>query len=131
MAPFYDFMGNMTRARFAQLEQLFAETEEYELVNAKAMGGLAWVKCRKEGYSCPALFEEVGLIGFSGLHYGANDSCKKTELVVCTHCMFLSYCIIQMFASQWHFQMLSMPFLYRRSDYASQMAHYLSFLPVI
>ena len=78
---FYDFMGNMTRARFAELDDLFAETEDYELVNAKTMGGLAWIKC-KEGYSCPGLFAEVGLIGSSGLYFGANDSCEFIEACV-------------------------------------------------
>ena len=51
--------------------------DEYELVNAKTMGGLAWIHCKKMGYSCPALFTEIGLQGNSGLHYGANDSCKN------------------------------------------------------
>ena len=75
-------MGNMNRQRFAELETMFMGNDEYELVNAKTMGGLAWIHCKKMGYSCPALFAEIGLQGFSGLYFGANDSCKKrVELI--------------------------------------------------
>lgn len=64
-------MRNMTQVRFGELDEIFAEMKDYELVNAKEMGGLSWIRC-KERHSCPGLFAEVGLMGSSGLYFGAN-----------------------------------------------------------
>ncbi|XP_062501202.1 uncharacterized protein LOC134178353 [Corticium candelabrum] len=102
LPPFYDFMGNMTRQRFAELETLFMGNDEYELVNAKTMGGLAWIHCKKMGYSCPALFTEIGLQGNSGLHYGANDSYVRFSMALpdVEHAIFLEKIKIRLSTKQ-------------------------------